>query len=173
MGEDFTHLQVSALCNHDHLCRKPFLGFRNNFLVVRSLNFYILVEVSKGLELGFLHSVVEFYFWRITFETLFSEWSSLPTSFARSRSSCTSEEATFTVDRQKRSWGSGLKGFGQVSWSNEIMLLMSVSSRVIPERCKSLCFGEELLICSMSLRLPEEGASISLNQLVLADGIGF
>ena len=69
-GEDFTHLQVSALSNHNHLCKQSFLGFKNNFLVVRSFNFCLLVEVSKGLELGFLYGVVEFYIWRITFEML-------------------------------------------------------------------------------------------------------
>lgn len=53
--------------------KKSFLGFKNNFLVVRSFKLYLLVEVSRGLERGFLHGVVEFYIWRITFETLSSE----------------------------------------------------------------------------------------------------
>ena len=73
MGGDFTHLQVSALSNHNHFCKQSFLGFKNDFLVVRSFNFCLLVEVSKSLELGFLHGVVEFYIWQITLETLFSE----------------------------------------------------------------------------------------------------
>ena len=55
MGEDLTHLQVSAHSNHNHLCKQSFPGLKNNFLVVRSFNFCLLVEVSKGLELGFLH----------------------------------------------------------------------------------------------------------------------
>ena len=73
MGEDLTHLQVSELCNHNHLYKQSFFGFKNNFLVVRSFNLYLLVEVSKGLELVFLHGVMEIYVWRITLETLFSE----------------------------------------------------------------------------------------------------
>ena len=73
MGEDFTHLQISALCAHNYLCRQSNLGFRNNTLVVISFNLYLLVEISKGIELGFLLGVVEFYIWRITFEQLFSE----------------------------------------------------------------------------------------------------
>ena len=67
--ENLTHLQVAAFCNHNHLCKQSFLGF----LVVRSFNLYLLVEVSKNIELGFLHGVVEFYIWRITFERLLSE----------------------------------------------------------------------------------------------------
>ena len=54
--EGLTNLQVSALCNHNHLCKQSFLGFEINFLVVRNFNHYILVEVSKGLELGFISS---------------------------------------------------------------------------------------------------------------------
>ena len=53
MGEVLTHLQVSTLCNHNHLCKQSiFLGFKNNFLVFRGFNLYLLAEVSKGLELG-------------------------------------------------------------------------------------------------------------------------
>ena len=73
MGEGLTHLQVFALCNRNHLCKQSFPGLKKNVLVVRSLNLYLLVEVSKHLELGFLHGVLEFYIWRITLETLFSK----------------------------------------------------------------------------------------------------
>ena len=69
---------TSLICKFLHsaiatqrLCKQSFLGFKNNFLVVRSFNFCLLVEVSKGLELGFLYGVVEFHIWRITFEMLF------------------------------------------------------------------------------------------------------
>lgn len=55
------------------------------------------------------------------------------------------------VNRQTRSWRSPLKGLSQASCSNEIMFLTSVSSCVLLERSNSLCFEEELLICSVSL----------------------
>ena len=62
MGEELTHLQVSVLGNRNHWCKQSFLGFKNTFVVVRSFNLYLTVEVSKDLELGFLLGVVEFYF---------------------------------------------------------------------------------------------------------------
>ena len=51
MGEELTQLQVSALYNHNHLCKQSFLGFKNNFLLVRSFNLYLIVEVSKDREI--------------------------------------------------------------------------------------------------------------------------
>ena len=54
------------------------------------------------------------------------------------------------------------------------MFLTSVSSRVILERCKSLWgFRRRAVDMQHELKLPEEGASIFRNQIVLADGIGF
>ena len=51
MGEELAHLQVSVLGNRIHWCTQSFLGFKNNFLLVRSFNLYLIVEVSKDREI--------------------------------------------------------------------------------------------------------------------------
>ena len=76
------HLHLSALCDHNHLCKELSFGFNNTFLVVRSFN--ILVEVSKGLELGFFQGVVKFGGLHLIRCSLKALLASSPTSFARS-----------------------------------------------------------------------------------------
>ena len=53
MSESLTHLQVSALCNDNHLCKQSFLALRTSSWLLQALTFISLSRSVKVLCLAF------------------------------------------------------------------------------------------------------------------------